>query len=80
MSRMRAAFAGAAGLVALALASPAAGATVGAATNAGHGVIHVVEWLQHRGRLSASDHRDDVHHGERGVDGAHRDTAHHRAS
>ena len=45
MSRMRAAFAGAAGLVVLALASPAAGATVGAAANAGHGVIHVVRGI-----------------------------------
>jgi hypothetical protein len=45
MSRMRTAFAGAAGLVALALAGPAAGATVAAAANAGHGVIHVVHGI-----------------------------------
>jgi hypothetical protein len=45
MSRMRTAFGGAAGLVALALAGPAAGATVGAATNAGLGVIHVVHGI-----------------------------------
>jgi hypothetical protein len=42
MGRMRTALAGAAGLVALALAGPGVAATVGAATIAGHGVIHVV--------------------------------------
>jgi hypothetical protein len=45
MGRMRTALAGAAVLVALALAGPGVAATVGTATNAGHGVIHVVHGI-----------------------------------